>query len=83
VLFKSNSLLINPGKTKFLLFGTKQALAKINLPLLQFLGEELTPVRCAKDLGIIMANVFPLPIIPRILHVNLWDHCVRSAEFNT
>ena len=50
----SNSLLINPEKTKFLLFGTKQALAKINLPPLQFLGEELTPVRCAKDLGIIM-----------------------------
>ena len=48
----SNSLLINPGKTKFLVFGTKAALARITIPPVSFLGKELIPVSFAKDLGV-------------------------------
>ena len=48
-------LLINPMKTKYLLIGTRQLLQ--NLPSdmsLIFLGEIITPVPVAKDLGLIM-----------------------------
>jgi hypothetical protein len=48
----SNNLQINPDKIKFLLFGSRQALAKVDVPPIQFLGKELTPVPFAKDLGI-------------------------------
>ena len=45
----SNSLLINPGKTKFMVFGTKAALVRITIPPVSFLGKELIPVSFAKD----------------------------------
>ena len=48
----SNNLLINPDKIKFLLFGSRQALAKVDVPSIQFLGEQLVPVPFAKDLGV-------------------------------
>ena len=47
-----NKLLINPGKTKFMLFGVSQYLSKITNPRLFFLGEVLLPVSPCKDLGI-------------------------------
>lgn len=52
-----NQLLINAKKTKFLLVGTRQLLYVRRLPeemCLSFLGEEITPVSSAKDLGIIL-----------------------------
>ena len=53
--FCSNSLLINPDKTKLLVFGTRQMLSNLSsnfkLPLL---GKELSPVPFAKDLGVFM-----------------------------
>ena len=48
-----NKLLINPKKTKFIIFGTRQLLK--NLPddlSIQFLGEILIPSKSVKDLGI-------------------------------
>ena len=48
-----NSLLINPIKTKFLLFGTPQLLNRFSEGLsLNFLGKTLHPVFSAKDLGV-------------------------------
>ena len=47
-----NKLLINPGKTKFMLFGVSQYLSKITNPRLFFLGKVLSPVSPCKDLGI-------------------------------
>ena len=49
----ANSLLINPGKTKFLLFCTHQLLNRFSEGLsLNFLGKSLHPVFSAKDLGV-------------------------------
>ena len=48
-----NQLLINAKKTKFLLVGTRQLLNRLPEELtLSFLGQVITPVSSAKDLGV-------------------------------
>jgi len=49
----ANHLLVNPDKTKLLLFGTRQRLSQLPDVTVPFLGQELKPVASAKDLGII------------------------------
>ena len=50
-----NQLLINAKKTKFLLIGTRQLLRRLPVEMsLSFLGEVITPVSNAKDLGVIL-----------------------------
>ena len=53
----ANHLLVNPEKTKLLLFGVRQLLSTeqpdVTVPV-PFLGQELKPVSSAKDLGIIL-----------------------------
>ena len=49
-----NQLLINPEKTKLVLFGTRQLVSKLPHVTVLFLGQELTPTLSAKDLGIIL-----------------------------
>ena len=50
-----NRLLINPDKTKMLLLGTRQLLKQLSTyPTLDFLGETISPVQCARDLGLII-----------------------------
>lgn len=49
-----NQLLINPGKTKFLLIGTSQQIRSLPIDMsLNFLGKSIKPVSSAKDLGVI------------------------------
>lgn len=48
----ANHLLINPTKTKIMLFGTRQNLSRFNDFRVTFLEQVLTPVKCCKDLGI-------------------------------
>ena len=49
----ANSPLINPGKTKLLLFGTRQMLRKTPDAIdVTLLGKQIYPVSFAKDLGI-------------------------------
>ena len=50
----ANHLLVNPDKTKLLLFGTRQLLSQLPDVTVPFLGQELKPVASAKDLGIIL-----------------------------
>ena len=50
----TNKLLINPDKTKLILFGTKQLLSKVPDIRVPFIGQHLTPVSSVKDLGIIL-----------------------------
>ena len=53
--FCSNSLHINPDKTKLLVFGTRQMLCNVSSNFkLSLLGKELSPVPFAKDLGVFM-----------------------------
>jgi len=51
----TNKLLINPDKTKLVLFGTKQLLSKVPDFRVPFLGQQLISVCSVKDLGVIAA----------------------------
>ena len=48
----ANNLLINPDKTKLVLFGTRQLVSKLPDVTVSFLGQQLCPVLSAKDLGV-------------------------------
>ena len=48
----SHQLLINSGKTKFILLGTRQFIKQ--LPPINLLGEIIGPVISAKDLGVLI-----------------------------
>ena len=50
----NNKLLINPSKTKLILFGMRQLLSKIPDVRVPFLGQNLAPLPLVKDLGIIL-----------------------------
>ena len=53
--FCSNSLLLNPDKTKLLVFGKRQMLSNVSSNFkLSLHGKELSPVPFAKDLGVFM-----------------------------
>ena len=49
----ANYLLINPDKTKFIIFGTRQLLARLGDVTISFFGKELSPLPSCMDLGII------------------------------
>ncbi|KAL9977843.1 hypothetical protein ACROYT_G015295 [Oculina patagonica] len=49
-----NQLLLNPDKTKLLFCDSKQMVAKIDKIQLWLLGKQLTPVKAARDLGVIL-----------------------------
>ena len=48
----TNKLLLNPDKTKFVIFGSRPLVSKIEGLHLSLLGKELTPAKSAKDLGV-------------------------------
>ena len=48
----NNSFLINPDKTKLIVFGTKQMLSRLDDFKLSLLDKELTPCDSVRDLGI-------------------------------
>ena len=50
----ANHLLINPDKTKLVLFGTRQLVSKLPDVTVPFLGRQLYPVSSAKDQGVIL-----------------------------
>ena len=47
-----NQLLLEPDKTKLVIFGSQQMTAKVSDFRLFLLGKELEPVKAARDLGI-------------------------------
>ena len=49
-----NQLLLNPEKTKLIIFGSRQMATKVEDFRLSLLGKELVPVKVVKDLGIIL-----------------------------
>ena len=50
-----NQLLLNPDKTKLMIFGSRQNIARMNDDFnLSFFGKDLVPATTAKDLGVIM-----------------------------
>ena len=55
-----NRLLINPEKTKFMLFGTRQFIGKLNDITISFLGRDLSSSPFCKNLWVIFWH----PILP-------------------
>ena len=51
-----NGLLLNPDKTKLIVYGSRQMTAKIPEFCLTLLGKELEPSEIIKDLGVIFDN---------------------------
>ena len=49
-----NQLLLNPNKAKLLVCGSKQMAAEIDNVQLSLLEKQLTPVKAARDLGVIL-----------------------------
>ena len=49
----TNRLLINPQKTKLMLFGTRQLVGRLSDITIPFLGKDLSPSPSCKDLGVI------------------------------
>ena len=54
VLVESNQLLLNADKTKLLLFGSSQMLAKVDDFHVSLMGMQLTPSHAVKDLGVFL-----------------------------
>ena len=50
----TNKLLLNTNKTKFVIFGSRPLVSKVEGLHLSLLGKELTPAKSAKDLGVIL-----------------------------
>jgi len=50
----NNLLLLNPGKTKLMIFGSRQMHAKLQFHSLPFMGKDIIPSDTAKDLGVIL-----------------------------
>ncbi|XP_073228523.1 uncharacterized protein [Porites lutea] len=48
----NNQLLLNPGKTKLMIFGSRQMRAKFQFRYLSFMGKDIVPTDTAKDLGV-------------------------------
>ena len=50
----NNLLLLNPSKTKLMVFGSRQMHSRMTTRSLTFMGRELVPEHTAKDLGVIL-----------------------------
>ena len=64
-----NRLLLNASKTKLMLFGSRQMIAKIPNFNLSLLGKDLVPTRCARDLGVIFDD-----------RLTFSDHTVKTVS---
>ena len=49
-----NRLLLNPDKTKLIVFGSRQMTSKLHEFHLSLLGKDISPVQSARDLGVIL-----------------------------
>ena len=74
-----NYLLLNPDKTKLMVFGSQQTICKLPSFKLSFLGKELLPTDSVKDLGVIFN-----PTLSFDFHITaLTASCIsRLAQIN-
>ena len=84
----TNKLLINPRKTKLILFGMRQLLSKIPDVRVPFLGKNLAPVPFVKDLGIILdsnltlnkhVNTVPSSLISTLCQISKVKHLFSKS----
>ena len=65
----NNFLLLNPDKTKLMVFGTRQLLAKLPDFRISLLGKKLVPASSAKDLGVVLDP-----------HLTFDDHVLKTIS---
>ena len=82
-----NQLLLNPDKMKLLVCGSKQMAAKIDNIQLSLLGKQLTPVKAARDLGVILdtsltfndhVRIIVASCMSRLGQINRVKHCFNK-----
>ena len=64
-----NYLLLNPDKSKLMVFGTRKMLRKLQEITLSLLGKDLLPSKTAKDLGLLLN--------PHLLYKN---HIIKTVS---
>ena len=65
----NNYLLLNPDKTKLMVFGSRQMLPNLRDFTLSLLGKEFVPIQAAKDLGVTLDP-----------HLTYNDHIVNTVS---
>ena len=82
-----NYLLLNPDKTKLMVFGSQQMICKLPSFKLSFLGKELLPTDSVKDLGVIFdptlsfdshITALAATCISRLAQINRAKHAFNS-----
>ena len=80
-----NRLLLNPDKTKLIVFGSRQMTSKLHEFHLSLLGKDISPVQSARDLGIILdpnltfdnhITTSVSECIGRLAQINRVKHCL-------
>ena len=88
----NNKLLINPSKTKLILFGMRQLLSKIPDVRVPFLGQNLAPVPLVKDLGFTLdsnltfnehVNTLTSSLISNLCQISKVRHLFSKSVFFT
>ena len=64
-----NHLLLNASKTKLMLFGSRQMIAKVPNFNFSLIGKDLVPTGCARDLGVIFDD-----------QLTFGDHTIKTAS---
>ena len=87
-----NRLLLNPDKTKLIVFGSRQMTSKLHEFHLSLLGKDISPVQSARDLGVILDpnlrfdNHITTSVpecIARLAQINRVKHCLDKNTLLT
>ena len=87
-----NRLLLNPDKTKLIVFGSRQMTSKLHEFRFSLLGKDLFPVQSAKDLGVILdpnltfddhIKTTVSKCIARLAQINRVKHCLDKTSLLT
>ena len=87
-----NRLLLNPDKTKLIVFGSQQMTSKLHDFCLPLLGKDISPVQSAKDLGAILDSNLTFDdhikttvseCIARLAQISRVKHCLDRTSLLT
>jgi len=87
-----NRLLLNPDKTKLIVFGSRQMTSKLHDFRLSLLGKDISPVQSAKDLGVILDSNLTFDdhiktivseCIARLAQISRVKHCLDRTSLLT
>ena len=87
-----NRLLLNPGKTKLIVLGSRQMTSKFHEFRLSLLGKDISPVQSAKDLGVILdwnltfddhIKTTVSECIARLAQISRVKHCLDRTSLLT